>query len=877
MTTSDDPGAPDLRTRPRSPFGDPADEGSARVERALSLAARPGGLSSLNRLAELAARLLGVESGQVSVIADEQTVMGGSGLASASVGLRSPGAESLCSVPVAAGVPVPIADTRTDVRVRTLPPVAAGVVGAYLGVPLRSGDHVIGALCVFGGLPREWSAEDVALLEQLAGPAIAELELAALETSYEEDRAVWQLAVDAAGVGAFDWDLGSGMLRWDERLIDLFGLSRETFGGTIEAFNESVHPDDRARVGAALDDAIACCGEYAAEYRVVRPDGAVRWVAARGHAVPGADGAAVKVVGAAYDTTAVREGEARVARTLDVMPTAFYHLDPDWRFTYANPEAQRLLGAVSSAVEGHVVWDLFPATVGNDFERNYRGAVASDEPRAFEAYYPPPLDAWFEIRCWPTPDGLSVYFIDVTERRKAQDVLQEAARRAEMIAAVADALTDTLEEDEAVDRLTKILVPGMADWCVITLVDGTLPADPLSDPGWRKRLRDIGWWHTEPEARPLVERYAEVRVPSLTDDSLVLRALATGEPVVVLDDAVERLTAVLRPGPAADTCRLLAPTAAAVMPLRGRGRISGLMSVFRGAGRPAFGDDDLQLLGEIADRAGLALDNVSRYTNQRDLAEGLQRSLLTAAPRAEGLEVAVRYEPAAESAQVGGDWYDAFLQPDGALTLVIGDVIGHDTVAAAAMGQVRTLLRGIAVTTDEGPAAVLHRVDQAMEILQVDTIATGVVARLEPASEEETATAGSLRLRWSNAGHPPPVVALPGATATEVTTRLLWAEGANSMLGLLADPTRSSQRDESVVVLPPGATLLLYTDGLVERRGELLDVGLERLRSALTDLAAADLGLDELCDRLLRELLPTWTEDDVALVAVRIAAPGAPA
>jgi len=807
------------------------------------------------------------------VIADEQTVMGGSGLASPSVGVRSPGAESLCSVPVAAGVPVPIRDTAADVRVRTLPPVVAGVVGSYLGVPLRSGEHVIGALCVFDGLPRDWSDDDVALLEQLAGPAMAELELAALEASYEEDRALWQLAVDAAGVGAFDWDLGSGALRWDERLIELFGLSRETFGGTIEAFIDSVHPDDRDRVGAALDDAIACCGEYAAEYRVVRPDGAVRWVAARGHAVAGPGGLAVKVVGAAYDTTAVRENESRVARTLDVMPTAFFHLDLDWRFTYANPEARRLLGGIGTDVVDHVVWELFPAAVGTEFERHYRGAVATGEPAAFEAYYPPPLDRWFEVRCWPTPDGLSVYFIDVTERRKAQDVLQEATRRASLLAEVTDALTGTLEEAEAVTLLTQVLVPGLADWCVITLVDGTLPADPLSDPGWRKRLRDIGWWHAVPGSRPLVQRYTEVRVPSLTDDSFVMQALRTGEPAVMLEGAAAHLTSLLEPGAAADLCRELAPAAVAVVPLRGRGRTSGVMSIFRGPDRPTFGDDDLQLLVEVADRAGLALDNVSRYTNQRDLAEGLQRSLLTASPEAEHVEIAVRYEPAAESAQVGGDWYDAFLQPDGALTLVIGDVIGHDTVAAAAMGQVRTLLRGIAVTTEEGPEAVLHRVDQALTILQVDTIATGVVARLEPAPDEEPT--GSLRLRWSNAGHPPPVVALPADEGADVTTRLLWAETANAMLGLLPDPVRSSERDESAVVLPPGATLLLFTDGLVERRGELLDVGLERLRAALADLAGRDLPLDELCDRLMRRLLPRWTEDDVALVAVRIAAPDA--
>src|SRR3712207_594986 len=105
------------------------------------------------------------------------------------------------------------------------------------------------------------------------------------------------------------------------------------------------------------------------------------------------------------------------------------------------------------------------------------------------------------------------------------------------------------------------------------------------------------------------------------------------------------------------------------------------------------------MVGQVAARAGLVLDNARLYRQQRDLAEGLQRSLLTAPPEPDHSQVVVRYVPAAEAAQVGGDWYDAFLQPDGATVVVIGDVVGHDTRAAAAMSQVRTLLRGIAVAT----------------------------------------------------------------------------------------------------------------------------------------------------------------------------------
>jgi PAS domain S-box-containing protein len=672
----------------------------------------------------------------------------------------------------------------------------------------------------------------------------------------EHDRVLWQLAVDAAGVGVFDWDLATGELRWDDRLLHLFGHTRDSFGGTIEAFDESVHPDDRDRVSQALAEAIETCGSYAAEYRVVRPDGEVRWVSARGQALGDDDGTAVRVVGAAYDTTAVQDGEARVARVLESMPTAFFHLDADWRFTYANTEAERLLGPIGGGIVGSVIWELFPSAVGSTFETHYRRAAETGHPVEFEAYYPPPLDDWYEVRAWPTPGGLSVYFLKVTDRRHAEEQVARIARRSALLAEVTRALTDTLDVEEAVARLSQLVVPVLGDWCVVTLVDG---GGPASGSAWRHRLRDIGSWHHDPDARPRVARYAELRVGALTDTSFVAEALDGNRTVLVTERATEAIARVLAPGEAQDLFRALAPSAAAVVPLRGRGRISGLLTVFRGPGAEPFAADDLDMLDDVAGRAGLALDNARAYAEQRDLAEALQRSLMTEPPQPARLRIAVRYEPATDVAQVGGDWYDAFLQPDGATSIVIGDVVGHDTAAAAAMGQVRTLLRGIAVTTGDGPAGVLRRVDEAMRTLQVSTTATAVVARLEQIAPDR------YQLRWSNAGHPPPLVAMPGPGGA-VAVRALWPEQANLLLGLHPETDRS----EDTVVLPDGATVLLYTDGLVERRGQPLDEGIEALRAVLGELVRTGLDLEELGDELLRRLQPARPEDDVALVVLRI-------
>ena len=231
------------------------------------------------------------------------------------------------------------------------------------------------------------------------------------------------------------------------------------------------------------------------------------------------------------------------------------------------------------------------------------------------------------------------------------------------------------------------------------------------------------------------------------------------------------------------------------------------------------------------------------YRRQRHYAESLQRSLLTRLPEPDHLHVVARYVPAAKEAQVGGDWYDAFLQPDGATVLVVGDVTGHDIAAAAMMGQLRNLVRGTAYDRHEPPAAVLSRVDRALRGLQVDTLATVVLARIEQTDADRQQ--GLRRLRWSNAGHPPPAVLRADGTVE------LLDRPSDLLLGFDPDFPRTDHE----VVLHPDDTVVLYTDGLVERRDSPLDHGLARLRQALAALGTGP--LDRLCDELLRGSSPT--------------------
>jgi serine phosphatase RsbU (regulator of sigma subunit) len=332
-------------------------------------------------------------------------------------------------------------------------------------------------------------------------------------------------------------------------------------------------------------------------------------------------------------------------------------------------------------------------------------------------------------------------------------------------------------------------------------------------------------------------------------------AARTGERVLLRDRASSEAFSP-------ELAQLVAATgvqAWAAVPLESGDRRIGSLSV-GWTSPPPLDPADVELLLALAAQCAQTLERIrareaeqERHDAVRGIAEVLQRSLLTEPPEPDHLQVAVRYLPAASEAQVGGDWYDAFLLGDGRTALVIGDVTGHDRYAAAAMAQVRNVLRGVAHCRPETPAAVLSALDRAMCDLQVDTLATAVLATVEQRPED--ADRGIRLLRWSNAGHPPPMLLSPDGAVT------VLAHEPDLLLGL--DPT--APRADHVQELVAGATVLFYTDGLVERRGVALDSGIAWLADALT--GGAELPLEELSDRLLGDL--GAVEDDVALLLVR--------
>lgn len=296
------------------------------------------------------------------------------------------------------------------------------------------------------------------------------------------------------------------------------------------------------------------------------------------------------------------------------------------------------------------------------------------------------------------------------------------------------------------------------------------------------------------------------------------------------------------------------------MPLQTAGRSLGSMII--GWREPRdFSTADMELMTALAAQCAQSLAVVQareherrRAHEQRRLSETLQRSLLTEPFEPDHLQIAVRYIPAAAEAQIGGDWYDCFVGPDGITTLVVGDVGGHDRDAAAAMAQIRNLLRGVSITMAGSPAAVLSGLDRAMMQLGVGVLATAVLAQVEQSDAERAR--GLRTLRWSNAGHPPPILLHQDGAVTALQTT------PDLLLGLVPD----LQRSNHTITLEPGTSVFFYTDGLIERRGASLQDGLDWLCTVLKEVH--ELPIDEICDAVLARVTGP-PEDDIALLLLR--------
>jgi phosphoserine phosphatase RsbU/P len=424
-----------------------------------------------------------------------------------------------------------------------------------------------------------------------------------------------------------------------------------------------------------------------------------------------------------------------------------------------------------------------------------------------------------------------------------QGTIDDAWARLSLLAEVSDTLIRTLDTGQSADHLARLVVPRLADWATVTVL-GEEGAGDLS-----------GRAHRDPRRLADLDTYLARRARGAREIPRLAAALASGEPVLLT--AVDGIVTErdLPTEQVQDAWRRLDGTSCLFVPLRAHGQTFGALSLIRCGDRPAHTEIEIAVAVEVARRGALALDNARLYTRQVTVAETLQRSLLMAPPDLHPLQVAVRYRPASRHSLVGGDFFDVFSQPGGATALVIGDVVGHNVEAAAAMGRLSSAVRTIAYDRAGGPAQTLTRTDRVLRGLGFGTLATALVARLERTGDP--AGGGHWRLRWSSAGHPPPL--------------LLGRDGDVQVLHTDPEPLlgldEPAERTDHVIAVQPGETLLLVTDGLIEAGHVGIDEGLTRLVAVLTE--SAQLPAEQLCDRLLDAITGGQVDDDVALLAVR--------
>ncbi|MGA4727327.1 PP2C family protein-serine/threonine phosphatase [Micromonospora taraxaci] len=261
-----------------------------------------------------------------------------------------------------------------------------------------------------------------------------------------------------------------------------------------------------------------------------------------------------------------------------------------------------------------------------------------------------------------------------------------------------------------------------------------------------------------------------------------------------------------------------------------------------------FGPDDVRLLQLVADRASSA-GRARAQVLDRQAALALQRSLLPARlPDIPGLDLAARYAPGHDLG-IGGDWYDVFVLPSGWLGAVIGDVSGHGLPSAVVMGRIRSALRAYALDADD-PAEALTSLDRKIHHFEAGTLTTAVYALIAP---------DRTTVHLSCAGHLPPLLVAPGQPAQLVNVTVDRPLGVGRPM---------ISRRTTVLDLPPGAALVFYTDGLIERRTELIDTGIERLAAAVRSEPA-----EALCDHIMTTTAPEHPDDDIALLVIRRASP----
>ncbi|MFJ8671928.1 SpoIIE family protein phosphatase [Streptomyces sp. NPDC093589] len=534
-------------------------------------------------------------------------------------------------------------------------------------------------------------------------------------------------------------------------------------------------------------------------------------------------------------------------------PIGLVILDEDLRYLHLNQALADMNGLPIEDHLGRRLTEIMVTSEGGEYERMLRTVVAEGRTVVgvrvgMRTLGHPDRDLVLSVSFFPltgavgTLQGVGGLLVDVTDREQAIVEATATRQRLALLDRASARIGTTLDLQTTAQELVDASVPDFADGAAVELVDW-LDEGEAFDPALPVITRRIASGTVLPA--PATELVSGLDVVHYPPGSAIHQMLRTGRPIAVpvnqefmartiMDEHRARVMAE-----SDVACLLLAPLIA-------RGTVQGIAIFGRSTARATFNEQDLGLAGELASRAALCLDNARLYSRERNIALTLQRALL---PSSLGttpyLHVAHRYLPGGRVTDVGGDWYDVIALPGNHVGLVVGDVMGHGVSAAASMGRLRITAKALARHHQE-PNELVAELDLCAQEAGIE-LATCLYIRYDPATG---------RARMASAGHPPPLVLRPDGR-TDVIDEVLGVP-----LGVGGSPFRTTEAQ-----LPDGATLVLYTDGLIEARGRDIDEGLQALRSELGHVPHS---LEAAADQILERLVPSSPADDTVLLLARV-------
>ncbi|MEV4561605.1 SpoIIE family protein phosphatase [Kitasatospora sp. NPDC049285] len=680
--------------------------------------------------------------------------------------------------------------------------------------------------------------------------------------------------LDVVKVAIVILDTSGRVVLWSPAAEDMLGWPSEVLVG--RAVDELMADQEQVqRTRTAIQETLRR-GSWHGITGIADRDGVPVEVEARLSLLVDGDGAPY-VQAALAEAAALRAVERDLAvrdALFEQSPLGIAVLDTELRYTAVNGTLAAMNGLPAEAHVGRTTGETLPERAADEITAIQRQVLATGEP-VIDVTLASPVTArsgYRSISYSRMTDrsgrvlGISGTVMDVTERYRAVAKVEGARRRLSLLNEFGSRVGDLLDATRIAQELAGAVVPRLADYAGVILLQAVAHGDDLPRHGHDRRtsLLQLGVAAIQdgPAVETMLRRGARI---TFEEESVFGRVLRSGVPELLASGT--ELDDLSYPGdPKVEAARDLGVHSRLVVPLRARGIVIGLLVVSRAGYREGFDRDDLAFTVELADRAGSSLDNARLYARERTAALTLQRTLLPQqVPQPTGVEVAYRYVPGSSGTEVGGDWFDVIPLPGERTALVVGDVMGHGLRAAATMGRLRTAVRVLAAL-DLPPEVLLRHVHELADDLAQGPdealLATCIYAVFDPARRSLIVT---------KAGHIPPVLVVPKAGAAEPARSggpLPGGAGqvldlpSGAPLGVGGVPFESIEME-----IPEGSLLALCTDGLVESRDKDLDVGLGRLISVLEQPYAS---IQQACEAVLDTMEQGREPDDVALLLARL-------